>query len=236
MLSIITPNLNNGKYLEDNIISISKLTIPHEHIIVDGGSTDESLSIISKYPHIKLLHQKERTGMYGAIDQGIKESMGNYIAWVNADDRLISEGYAAMNEFTLDNTYGVIYSDGIYHFTKDDHIEFGKGRRFGKFLIRHGCTLAVQSSIIFSKKIYSNVGGFRYDKFKICGDLDLFVRIARLKGTRFKYLPVISSIFMKRGDSLGDLNTNLFLKEIKDNKLPVPNIFIRIINRLLKYI
>ena len=57
MLTIVTPNLNNAKYLEDNILSIQKLTIPFEHIVVDGGSIDGSLEVIAKYPHLKLLHQ-----------------------------------------------------------------------------------------------------------------------------------------------------------------------------------
>jgi glycosyltransferase involved in cell wall biosynthesis len=236
MLSIITPNLNNAKYLEGNIISISKLTIPFEHIIVDGGSTDGSLEIISKYPHVKLLHQKEKTGMYGAIDQGIKESNGDYIAWINADDRLIPDGYKVMCGVIDGNNYGVIYSDGEYNFTKDNHTEFGKGRRFGKFFITHGCTLAVQPSIIFSKKLYEDIGGFRYDKFRIIGDFDLFVRMARIKEVKFKYIPVQSSIFMKRGDSLGDINNDLYLRELADNKLPIPNLLIRILNRIFKYI
>jgi glycosyltransferase involved in cell wall biosynthesis len=236
MLSIITPNLNNAKYLEGNIISINKLIIPFEHIIVDGGSTDGSLEIISKYPHVKLLRQKEKTGMYGAIDQGIKESIGEYVAWVNADDRVIPEGYAAMYQAIKEDNYGVIYSDGKYNFTKDNHTEFGKGRRFGKFFITHGCTLAIQPSIIFSKKLYADIGGFRYDKFRIIGDFDLFVRMAKIKEVKFKYIPVQSSIFMKRGDSLGDINNDLYLKELADNKLPIPNLLTRILNRIFKYI
>ena len=89
---------------------------------------------------------------------------------------------------------------------------------------------AIQPSIIFSKKTYTEIGGFRYDKFKICGDLDLFVRIARIKKSKFKYVPEKSVIFMKRGYSLGDLNTNLFLEELKINNMPTPNLFIRILS------
>jgi glycosyltransferase involved in cell wall biosynthesis len=234
MLSIITPNLNNAKYLEDNILSIMSLSIPFEHIIVDGGSTDGSLELIVKYPHVKLLNQKEKSGMYGAIDQGIKESVGDYVTWVNADDRVIKTGYVFMYNNT--NNYDFIYSDGNYLFTNDGHIEFGKGRRLGKFFLKHGCMPSIQPSAIFSKKLYFELGGFRFDKFKICGDLDLFVRMANKKDTLFKYLPVISTVFMKRGNSLGDISHNLYLKELKDNKLPIPNISIRILYRIFKYI
>ena len=236
MLSIITPNLNNAKYIEDNIKSIMSLGIPFEHIIVDGGSVDNSIEIISKYPHIKLLRQTEKTGMYGAIHQGFVEAKGEYITWVNSDDQIIISGFEAMYSETAGEIYDFIYSDGNYFFTKDKHVEFGKGRRFGKFFLRHGCIPAIQPSIIFSKRIYNSVGGLRYDRFKICGDLDLFVRIANTKESRFKYIPVSSTIFMKRGDSLGDLNNDLYLKELEDNQLPIPNLFIRILFFICKYV
>ena len=236
MLSIITPNLNNAKYIEENILSISKLNIPFEHIIVDGGSSDNSLDIISKYPNIRLLHQTEKSGMYGAIDQGIKASRGEYIAYINADDRAIASNFKEIQLAMNKRMYDVIYSDGNYYFTKDGSVSFGKGRLFGKFFLKHGCMPAIQPSIIFSKKIYDEVGGLRYDKFKICGDLDLFRRIAQIKKTIFKYIPKKTVIFMKRGDSLGDLNTSLFLKELKDNNIPTPNVLIRILFFIFKYI
>jgi len=234
MLSIITPNLNNAKYLEDNILSIQKLSIPFEHIIVDGGSTDGSLEVIAKYPHVKLLQQTAKTGMYGAISQGFNEAQGEYLAWVNADDRVVPEGFKAM--YDVSNNYDVIYSDGNYYYTSDNHLEFGKGRRFGKFFLKHGLIPAIQPSIIFSKKLYNKIGGFNYNNFRICGDLDLFVKMARNVEAKFKYIPKISTTFMKRGDSLGDLNNDRYLKEMKDNSMPKPSLLVRILFFICKYI
>ena len=68
MISIVTPVLNGEKYIKYNIESIKKLTIPYEHIVVDGGSTDQTLNIVKKYSNIQILHQRENSGMYGAID------------------------------------------------------------------------------------------------------------------------------------------------------------------------
>ncbi|MEI6835562.1 MAG: glycosyltransferase [Candidatus Falkowbacteria bacterium] len=236
MLSIITPNLNNAKYLEDNILSISKLNIPFEHIIVDGGSTDGSLDIILKYPQIKLLHQTEKTGMYGAIHQGFSEAKGEYITWVNADDRIITAGFEAMYLEISKGVCDFIYSDGYYYYVKENIQKFGKGRRFGKFFLKHGCMPTMQPSSIYTKNLYLEIGGLRYDKFKIIGDLDLFLRMAKLKKCRFKYIRALSTVFSNRDDSLGNSNSNLYYKELADNQMPKPNLLVSILYRIFKYI
>ncbi len=236
MLSIITPNLNNAKYLEDNILSIQKLSIPFEHIIVDGGSTDESLNIILKYPHVKLLRQIEKTGMYGAIHIGFQEAKGEYITWVNADDQIIPSGFKAMYDVISKGTYDFVYADGYYDYPKDAYRKIARGRKFGKFFLRHGCIPTMQPSSIYTKKIYEEVGGLRYNTFKIVGDLDLFVRMANMKSSKFKYVPSPSVIFMYRNDSLGHKNIDLGQKERVDNAIPIPNLLIRILFLICRYI
>lgn len=236
MLSIITPNLNNAKYLEGNILSILSLTIPFEHIIVDGGSNDGSLELISKYSHIKLLNQKEKSGMYGAIDQGFNYASGEFITWVNADDRIISTGYEAMYKEISKGTCDFIYSDGIYHYIKENYEKLVKGVRFGKFFLKNGLMPTMQPSSIYTKKIYDKIGGLNFEKFKLAGDLDLFLRIALLENSVFKYIKSSSIIFMKRGDSLSDLNNDVYKKELKDNRLPIPNLLVRIIFYIYKHI
>lgn len=236
MLSIITPNLNNAKYLEDNILAIKSLSISFEHIIVDGGSTDGSLELIAKYPHLKLLKQTEKTGMYGAIHQGFTESTGEFIGWVNADDRIIKDGFEKMYKEILENKYDFIYSDGKYDFIKENRQEIIKGKYFGKFFLKRGIMPFLQPSSLYTKKLYNEVGGLRFEKFKICGDLDLFLRMAQSKKAIFKYLKTSSIIFTKRGDSLGDLNNDLYLKEIKDNNIPKPNFLVRILFFIFKFI
>ena len=116
MLSIITPVLNGRKFIQNNIESIQKLTIPYEHIVVDGGSTDGTIEYVSQFPHIKLLHQQENSGMYGAIHQGFMESKGAYFTWVNCDDKIISLGYDKMYEVIVDNKFDLVFSNGIHHF------------------------------------------------------------------------------------------------------------------------
>ncbi len=89
-ISIITPNFNGGKYLEQTINSIVSQQYPNlEYFIIDGGSTDESLSIIKKYDHeITKWISEEDTGQSEAINKGLKMASGELCNWINSDDLL----------------------------------------------------------------------------------------------------------------------------------------------------
>lgn len=215
MLSIITPVLNGAKFIEKNIEAIQSLSIPHEHIIVDGGSDDGTLDIISKYSHLKLIHQKEKTGMYGGIHLGFEAAKGKYIAYVNADDTIVKEGFEAMyNLISNQPNTDVVYSDCEFYFINEDRREKIKGRKRAKFFLKKGMMPFAQPSAIYTSQLYQNIGGLRYDKFKICGDLDMFQRMAIASNNNFSYVPKVSTVFLKYGDSLGDRNSALNQKEL----------------------
>ncbi len=213
MLSIITPVLNGSKFIETTIISISKLKIPHEHIIVDGGSTDSTLDIIKKYPNIILLHQLEKLGMYQAIDMGIKNSKGEILTWINSDDKILKDGFEEMyNEFMLNKT-DLIFSNGIHHFIDKCNYKVVTALPYARYFLKQGIFPFVQSSSMFSKKGYCKVGGFDYLKFKIIGDRDLFQKMAYDITLKIKYVPVFSSVFLRYEDSLLFRNIDLLKNE-----------------------
>ncbi|MCX6306289.1 MAG: glycosyltransferase [Bacteroidetes bacterium] len=203
MLSIITPVLNGARFIELNILSILSLDIPFEHIIVDGGSTDGTLEIAGRYPHVKILHQKEDTGMYGAVHQGIIESSGDYICYVNSDDQVMKFGFEKMYAL-ISGTENIdlVYSNGYFYFIDKSRFVPVFGKAFFRFFMKHNILPFLQPSTVYTRARYVQVGGFRYDKFRLIADFDFFQRLALLKDLRVKYLPVYSTVFIRRDDSL----------------------------------
>ena len=88
--SIITPNYNGANYLEGCIKSVLSQKVDFEHIIVDSESTDSSLDILKKYPHLIIISEKDH-GMYDAINKGIAIAKGDIISYLNCDDRYPDE-------------------------------------------------------------------------------------------------------------------------------------------------
>jgi len=236
ILSIITPVLNGDKWIEKNILAIQRLNIPYEHIIVDGGSTDETLKIIKKYQKVKLISQHAGGGMYEAIDMGFKEVAGQLITWVNCDDYIISDGFEKMYFRIADNpSIGLVYSDSIINNEVMNEISISQAALFGKYFIKKGILPFVQPSSIFRRSLYFESGGFDYQNFKICGDLELFIKMSLHKKYSFNYIPAVSSVFLVYGNSLGDLNTEKYKKEFLSLKtVKTNNVVTRMLFKLAK--
>jgi glycosyltransferase involved in cell wall biosynthesis len=213
MISIITPSLNGGNFIRQNIESIAQLKIPYEHIIVDGGSTDSSCDIVKQYAKVRLMEQKEETGMYGAIDMGFNSAKGQYICWVNCDDRIIPDGFEQMYYYAQKHQLDFVCSNGIFEYL-DGMRKIVRGTRFAKYFLKKSYFPHVQPSTIFRKTLYFAVNGFDYRSFKISGDGDLYTRMAMEKDARFGYIDIESSEFKVLPTSLGNTNTEKWYEEV----------------------
>ncbi|HEY9637596.1 MAG TPA: glycosyltransferase family 2 protein [Coleofasciculaceae cyanobacterium] len=87
-ISIITPSYNQGKFLEATIRSVLLQGYPNlEYIVIDGGSTDQSVEVIKKYEnHLFYWISEDDSGQAQAINKGLKQSSGEILGWINSDD------------------------------------------------------------------------------------------------------------------------------------------------------
>jgi glycosyltransferase involved in cell wall biosynthesis len=87
-ISIVTPSYNQGQFIEETVRSILLQAYPDlEYVIIDGGSTDQSVEIIRKYePWLAYWVSEKDRGAPNAINKGLRRSTGSIFAWLNSDD------------------------------------------------------------------------------------------------------------------------------------------------------
>lgn len=87
-ISIITPSYNQGQFIEETIVSIINQNYPNlEYIIIDGGSTDNTIEIIKKYEkHLAYWISEPDRGQAHAINKGLEKATGEIFQWINSDD------------------------------------------------------------------------------------------------------------------------------------------------------
>ena len=87
--SIVTPSFNQGRFIRDCIESVRAQTETEwEHIVVDAGSTDETLAVLREYPHLKWTSEPDQ-GQSDGINKGFLRATGDWVMWLNADDYLL---------------------------------------------------------------------------------------------------------------------------------------------------
>lgn len=112
-VSVCVPVYNAEKYLKDCLDSLFRQTLKEIEIIcVDDGSTDESAKILDDYAkrnkNMKVIHQKN-TGLGGARDTGVKNAVGEYIGFVDADDVVDERMYEELYELAVNNKVETVF-------------------------------------------------------------------------------------------------------------------------------
>jgi glycosyltransferase involved in cell wall biosynthesis len=107
-ITIVTPSYNQGKYIEETIRSVLLQQYPNlEYIIMDGGSSDESVEIIKKYSKwISYWKSEPDKGQSDAINKGMKIGTGSIAGWINSDDMLCKD---ALNRFAYNFDFSENY-------------------------------------------------------------------------------------------------------------------------------
>ncbi|MGB3309226.1 MAG: glycosyltransferase family 2 protein [Nodosilinea sp.] len=99
-ISVITPSYNQGQFLEETIRSVLLQGYPNlEYIVVDGGSTDNSVKVIKKYRvYIAYWVSERDKGQAHAVNKGLKVSTGSILGWINSDDLYVKDTFKKIAE------------------------------------------------------------------------------------------------------------------------------------------
>ena len=119
LVSIVTPSLNQSRYLREAIESVRAQTYaPIEHVVVDGGSTDGSLDILRECDDVRWVSEPDR-GQSHALNKGLALASGEILGWLNADDAYESEAVAAGVAELVDTGAGLVYADVTHQVAPD---------------------------------------------------------------------------------------------------------------------
>ena len=210
ILSIVIVNYNYGRFLEDAIKSVlDQATDEVELIIIDGGSTDNSVEIIRKYagdlpPNTSLAtnHSALTTklaywvsepdkGQSDAFNKGFARANGKYLTWLNADDIMPKGAISAIVKQLKAHSDCEWFTGNFCRFTEDGSIiECAWGPNYLPYCLQSkGQPLAVYGpATIFTKELFDRVGGMKvYENFMM--DTDLWMRfiVAGVKQRRINH-------------------------------------------------
>lgn len=193
-ISVITPSYNQGKFIEQTIQSVLNQGVTElEYMVIDGGSTDETVNVLKRYEGALLWVSEKDKGQADAINKGIRSTTGEVVGYINSDDIYYPGALASVQRFFEKNPGAeVVYGEA-------DHID-SNGSIIGPYEIedwdynrlKEVCFLC-QPAVFFRRRLIQKVGLFNedlmysmdYEYWLRLGAATPFVRLyERLAGSR----------------------------------------------------
>ncbi len=182
-ISIVTPNYNGAKYLEETILSVLNQNYPNiEYIIIDGGSTDESVEIIKKYEKsLKYWISEKDTGLYSALQKGFDRSTGEIMAWINSDDKYHPMSFFTIAEiFTSFPKINWLTGAQTTYDEKGRTVGIARAKKWTKYdFYDYNYKWIQQESTVWRKSLWKKAGNCINTDLKYAGDLELWLRFFR---------------------------------------------------------
>ena len=265
-ISIITAVYNNKEHIESCINNVLSQTYQDiEYIIIDGGSTDGTVNTIKNYippagmrklktclPVGKVINELENyifisekdSGIYDALNKGIKLATGEVIGLLHSDDlfydeKVLEKIVDVFKEKEVDS----VYSDLLYVYkdNPDKVLRYWKAGEFNYSLLNRGW-MPPHPTIFIKKKVYDELGGFD-SSYKIASDYELMLRLLGKHKISSAYLPEVT-IKMRAGGKSNKSLKNIFQKSsedykaLKQNEFPFPayTLFLKNVRKVPQFI
>lgn len=198
--TIITPSLNQGRYLADCLASVAAQEgVSLEHLVIDGLSTDDSAEVASRFPHAVWISEKD-SGMSEAINKGFGRAKGAWVMWLNADDTLHPGALAKILPDLKTTRADVVYGDMCFTNKDGRTIRRVNSAPWSMFAhVHHACY--VQSTAAFYRNETVIAEGHRLrEDFRYVMDGEFYARLASV-GKKFQHIRLEIASFRLHGEN-----------------------------------
>lgn len=200
--TIVTPSYNYGRFIGECLQSVAaQRGASFEHLVMDAGSTDDTESIARGFPHASFFREPDK-GMSDGINKGFRRAKGEWVMWLNSDDRLKPGALAEVKRFA-ESQSGTDVIFGGWDFVGEEGVFNRRMTLFPfrrRMLLQHGCYIGSTACFLRRSTIIAE-GHFLDDRFHYCMDGEFYARLVKL-GKKFVYLPRILADFRLHGASL----------------------------------
>jgi FkbM family methyltransferase len=189
-ISVVTPSLNHGEFLERTLRSVLDQGYePLEYVVQDGGSTDQTLAILGRYaPRLAHVDSDIDSGIGQALNRGFAHTTGEILAYLNSDDLLLPGALQAVAVFFATHPdVDVVYGQRVL-LDADD-------REIGRWVlpphdddVMRWVDYIPQETLFWRRGVWERVGQRIDESFKFAVDWDLLLRM-RAAGATFARLP-----------------------------------------------
>lgn len=187
LVSIITPSYNQGQFIRETIDSVLAQDYCNiEYIVVDGGSTDNTVDILKSYEDkIKWISEKDR-GQADAVNKGIRSASGQIIGWLNSDDTYFPGTIRKVVEYFKNHPdTDMVYGEGYYTDVEGKITKRYLTEKFSIDRLSEQCIIC-QPSAFFTKGIAEKVGMLN-PELQLCMDYEFWMRVS--KQGKIAYIP-----------------------------------------------
>ncbi|HEY2942614.1 MAG TPA: glycosyltransferase family 2 protein [Vicinamibacteria bacterium] len=181
LVSIVTPSLNQGRYLAEAVESVLVQDHPRlELLVMDGGSTDETQVVLERYQGRLRAVRERDAGQAAAVNKGVRLSSGEILGWLNADDLYEPGAVSAAVAFLQAHPdVALVYGDAVFVDAADR--ELGpcvQVRPFTYAELVHVGDFVAQPAAYFRRSAFDAVGGLD-ESLRWAMDYDLWLKLAR---------------------------------------------------------
>lgn len=188
-VTVVTPSYNQGHYIRETIDSVLSQDYPNlEYIIMDGGSTDATASIVKDYAsRLTFISEKDR-GQSHAINKGFQMARGAIVSWLNSDDLYLPGAITkAVATFQRNPAAGAVYGDGYLIDSQSRTTgRFPHTEQFNLWKLVHLSDYILQQTVCFRKDVLDKIG-YLDENLHYAMDWDILIRIGKCYA--IEYIP-----------------------------------------------